>query len=167
MSFRNTAFTVLASSLCACAAALDDEPRSTATMSPSSMRVLLFRSGRALEGEITATDTHYVVVRPVGKVEILKSDIELVAGNLDEVYRYKLERINDRDPDEHIRLAQWCLVVNLRERTIEELERAVELAPDSVRAKGLLENLRRAPKPGDKPAETPAKPTGSTPRTIN
>ena len=156
MSFRNTAFTVIVSSLCACAAASADEPRSTLTNAPSGTRVLLFRSGRAIEGEIAETDTHYVVVRPVGKVEILKSDIELVAGDLDEVYRYKLERMNDRDPEEHIRLAQWCLVVNLRERAIEELERSVELAPDSIRAKGLLESLRRTPKSGNKAAQTPA-----------
>ena len=155
MSFRNTAYTVIFSSLCACAAAPADDLRSTATDSPARTRVLLFRSGRALEGEIAETDTHYVVARPVGKVEILKTEIELVAENLDAVYRYKLERINDRDHDQHFRLAQWCMAVNLRERAIDELERSVELAPDSIRAKGLLENLRRAPKSADKTAQAP------------
>lgn len=156
MSLRNTILTVICSSLCACAVALADEPPSAVAESNAKTRVLLFRSGRALEGQIAETDTHYVVVRPVGKVEIAKTDVEFVADDLDDVYRYKLERINHESPDEHIRLAQWCLVVNLRARAIEELERCIELAANSTRAKALLENLRRAPKLGDNPSQPPA-----------
>lgn len=163
MSFRNKLLTVIFSSLYGCAAGLADESHDGATGQPTQTRVLVFRSGRALEGEITETNSHYVVVRPVGKVELLKSDIEFVAQNLDEVYRYKLERINDRDPDEHIRLAQWCLVVNLRDRAIEELERCVALAPNSTRVNAMLENLRRVPRPAANSAQPLARQELPTP----
>jgi hypothetical protein len=166
MSLRNKVFILIAGSFCACAAAFADEPRGTLADSPPEPQVLLFRSGRALEGTVSETDTHYIVVRPVGKVEILKDDIEFVAGSFDEVYRFKLEHINDRDSEAHVRLAQWCLGVNLVERAIEELERAVELAPDSSRAKGLLENVRRAANAIEKSAQTPAKQEHPTPETL-
>jgi hypothetical protein len=168
MSFWNAILAVIVSLPCACAIALADEPPDVADESPEKTRVLLFRSGRALEGQIDETETHYVVTRATGTVEILKSEIEFVANDLDGAYRYKRERINDAKPTEHIRLAQWCLVVNLRDRAIEELERCVELDPNSTRAKGLLENLRRAAKPAAKsslPADEsePAKPNSEPP----
>jgi hypothetical protein len=161
MSLRNTVLTVIVGLSCACAAARADEPSNAAADSPDDAQVLLFKSGRTIEGQIDETETHYVVTRATGKVEIPKAEIEFVADDLDDVYRYKLERINDAKPDDHFRLAQWCLLVNLRERAAEELERCLVVDPNSARAKGLLENLRRAPKPAGKSNPPRAEPEPS------
>src|SRR5437867_2775811 len=115
MSQRNGAIIAFFSTLIGCAVLWADTPPENADDLATKSRVLLFRSGRVVEGRIAETQTHYVVIRPIGTVEVAKTNIELVASDLEEIYRYKLARVNERDPEEHLRLAQWCQFVNLRE----------------------------------------------------
>ena len=144
MSYRNGVFIAFSCVLLGCAVACSaqsDDPAESKAAARSG--VLVFRNGRVIEGQIISTESHYIVIRPVGKIEVPKSQIESVAKDLEEVYRKKAGRIKDRDPDEHMRLAQWCLQVNLHQRAIEELERVVEQSSDTSRATAMLENLRR------------------------
>ncbi len=152
MSRRNSLFSVIFCVVASVAVRGDDAAPANAT--PATQRgVLVFRSGRVVEGEIAETETHYVVVRAVGKIEVPKGDVESVAKNLDDVYRQKAMRLNDRDADAHFKLAQWCLQVNLRERAIAELERSAELSDNPAKVQGILDALRRAPAaPKPKPA---------------
>ena len=144
MSPRNGVLITIVSWLLSCALGWSGQPDdSPTTQAGPRSGVLVFRNGRVIEGQITETDTHYVVVRPVGKIEVPKGEIERVAKDLDDAYRQKVHRLNDRDPDEHLRLAEWCLKVNLQAQAIEQLERAVDLAPDRGRAQALLDSLRR------------------------
>jgi len=144
MSARNT---LTAAVVCAClfgAVALADEPTQPSTQAAGAPAVLLFRSGRTAEGHVTETATHYVVSRTVGKIEVSKADVEAVFNDLDEVYRFKAKKINDSDPDEHRRLADWCLLANLPDHAIKELERAASLSPDPKRYEALLQGVRRS-----------------------
>ena len=151
MSYRSRISTSFLAITVVCAAAWADGPADDSAPLATRPGVLVFRSGRVVEGQIAETETHYVVVRPVGRVEVAKDEIVMVAKDLDTVYRQKASHINDRDPDEHMKLAQWCLLVNLRERAILELERTSDLSGDPKRVRGLLEALRRSAAVVDKP----------------
>ena len=107
MSHRNGAIIAFFGTLMGCAALWADTPLERMDDPVPMSSVLLFRSGRVVEGQITETETHYVVGRPIGKVEVAKTDIELMAKDLEEVYRYKLGRINDRFK-RYIRLVIKC-----------------------------------------------------------
>jgi hypothetical protein len=48
-----------------------------------------------------------------------------------------------RDPDEHLRLANWCHSHHLREQAILEAKEAVELRPENAESRRLLRNLER------------------------
>ncbi len=145
MSLRNRVLSFAICLFVCVSVAPADEPQAPNANPIPGPGILLFRSGRTIEGEITETNSHYVVVRPVGKVEVPKGDVDFVAGTIEEVYQFKLARIIVSDPDEHIRLAQWCVLVNHREWAIEELERAAELSPNPARPNAMLESLRRTP----------------------
>jgi hypothetical protein len=131
--------------------------------------VLLFRSGRTAQGQVKQTDTHYVVERSVGKIEVPKAHVEAIFHDLDEVYRYKAKRIDDTDPEQHRRLADWCLLENLPDRAVQELERAASLSPDPKRYESLLQGVRRSieaakstptPREPDPPVEPPIRSEG-------
>lgn len=84
-------------------------------------------------------------------MEVPKTDVEFIGEDLESVFQYKFQHMKNRDPESYIRLAQWCQLVNLNDRAIEQLERAVKLAPQSARARGLLESARRT---SDSPVRT-------------
>jgi hypothetical protein len=117
--------------------------------------VVLLRSGRVIEGQIVETETHVVVIRPVGRIELRKEDCRAIGKDLEEVFRMRAAETNPADPDEHVRLAQWCLMVNLRAHAVAELERAAELAPNSKRVRGMLEAVRHAHAPAAAPDRAP------------
>jgi hypothetical protein len=142
MSNWNRFFTICSLVLSGLGAAADEPQDATVQLSEITS-VLLFRSGRAIEGQICETDSHYVVRRPIGKVEIPKSEVEFVGPDFDAVYRYKLNRINAQDPEDHIRLAQWCLLVDLHEHAAEAIERAATLAPKSSRVQAMVDAVER------------------------
>ncbi len=171
MSARNriTYFVVIAWMLAGSARADEPSPPPSPP-SASAPAVLLFRSGRTARGQIKQTDTHYVVERPVGKIEVPKADVEAVFRELDEVYRYKAKKIDDADPEAHRRLADWCLLENLLDRAVQELERAASLSPDPKRYEALLQGVRRSiesanaaptPRASDPPVAPAFRPEGS------
>ena len=144
MSYRNGVLIAFASSCLGCALAFcahaDDPADPQSVARPG---VLVFRNGRVIEGQILKTESHYVVFRRGGKIEVPRAQVETLAKDLEEVYQKKAERINKSDPEEHVRLSQWCLQVNLYQRAIEELERAGELLSDASRVQAMLETVRR------------------------
>lgn len=159
MSKRNRAVsvvfaTVVGSAAALCAAAQD---RVQLQRPAAAGEVLIFRDGRALAGEVTKTDTHFILSRTAGRLEVPKEQVETVVQDLEAAYRYKASRIDDRDAAAHFRLAEWCLLVNLRQHAISELERTLELDPKRARAAGMLTNLRRGPSD----APPPTAPIGS------
>jgi hypothetical protein len=140
MSNRNS----ILISVCLCwvgSFAFADDPAGRGT--PSAAGVLLFKSGRALAGQISETDTHYIVSRTSGTMQVLKSDVEFAGADFDSVYLYKRKDVDDRDIDGHISLAQWCMQCNLRTRAAEELSRAAELAAPSSTPQRMVERLQR------------------------
>jgi hypothetical protein len=149
--------------ICAFGAFASESPNAKLQSTESNFNsVLLLRSGRTIEGFVAHTETHYVLRRSLGSIEVPRGDVEYVGANLEDVYQYKLARIDRQDPDEHVRLAQWCLSVELHARAIEELECAVRLAPKSPRVQGMLDSAQRTARAVQKAPRAAATPRNAT-----
>jgi hypothetical protein len=117
--------------------------------------VLLLSNGRLLFGAIGAEGSDYVLRNKAGTIRFPKSQVEQVFGSLEEVYRYKRARIPDRDPDDRLKLARWCLSQNLRAEAKTELEAVVALSPKSGEAKAMLASIAAAEARASQPRVDP------------
>jgi hypothetical protein len=105
--------------------------------------VLLFKGGRVIDGEVEETATHYVVYRSLGRVEVPRRQVEFVGNDLEDVYLHKAARIPGGDADQHLRLAEWCMLVGLHDHAIEHWEQVAELSGDPQKAQRMIESLER------------------------
>jgi hypothetical protein len=111
------------------------------TVPPNAEReysVLLKTSGQVIQGRITKTETGYRLRTKVGEIPYGRREVEAVFGSLAEAYEYKNSRTPTHDPDERMKLAQWCLTNGLTGQAKAELERVLDLNPQHRRAKGML-----------------------------
>jgi hypothetical protein len=124
-------------------------------------RVLILENERTLTGEIEQVGEQFRVKRLVGETWVPADKVLRLCASLEEGYRFLQGRANLDDPDERLRLAEWCSQHNLREQAYTEMKAAAVLRPNDPRIKRLLGYLeqaraRPAPPPAAAPAEKPA-----------
>src|SRR5262245_26520518 len=83
---------------------------------PNKGKVLLLQNERTLEGEIEPVGDQYRIRRTVGETWVPASKVMRLCQTHEEAYAFLRERANLRDPDERLRLAQWCYLHDLREQ---------------------------------------------------
>ena len=140
-----------------------ERPAAAPTPAPT---VLLLSNGDVLQGEISEDDDGYLVKLRLGTIRRKRRDVEGTFAGFREVYAYKAGRVPRGDPDEHLRLARWCLGVKLDAEALTELKAAVALDPNNKQAKGMLYNVQTAAarKPGEiDPGVLPASLTRTIP----
>ena len=111
------------------------------TPPPSSERglsVLLLSNGLVVQGKITKEASGYRLRTKVGEIPYGRREVEAAFGSLAEAYEYKSSRTPKHDPDERLKLAQWCLTNGMTVEAKAELEAVLELNPEHRRAKGML-----------------------------
>jgi hypothetical protein len=108
-------------------------------------KVLVLENERTLEGDIERLGEQYRVRRSVGETWIQGVRVLRLCASLEEAYRFLRGRANLNDPDEHLRLAEWCRERGLREQALAEARQAVALRPDHPRSQRLLTVLEQAP----------------------
>jgi hypothetical protein len=106
--------------------------------------VLVLDNERTLEGDIEQQGSQYRLRRSVGETWVPAEKVLKLCQNREEAYQFLRARANLTDPDERLRLAQWCQVQGLREQALSEVKAAVELRPSHAESKRLLRNLERA-----------------------
>src|SRR3954471_11386465 len=74
-----------------------------------SRTVILLSNGRLLHGEIQEDGTGYVLKQKVGSIRFPRTAVEKTFSSIGEVYQYRRSRLPQEDPDEHMKLARWCL----------------------------------------------------------
>ena len=82
-----------------------------------------------------------VVTQPIGAMRFPKKKVEKVFQSVQEVYKYKLERLAENDFDERLKLARWCLLQNMEAEAREQLNAILELNPKHLEAKAMLVSL--------------------------
>jgi hypothetical protein len=135
-------------------------------------QVLVLDNERTLEGNIERQGDQFHVRRPLGELWIQRDKVLRLCQSNEEAYQYLRARANLRDPDERLRLAQWCHQHNLRKQALEEVTAAVDLRPgdaESQRILRMIQQAARAPAASAtaRPDEEPEKAAGPPPVTTD
>lgn len=110
---------------------------SSPASSPSSA-VLLLSDGRMLQGTVLETELGYSLKWKGGTIPIRKSQVEKMAATIDEIYKYKVEQLPDRDPDEQLKLAKWCLTNKLNRQAKTHLQAILAMSKGDAEVEAML-----------------------------
>jgi hypothetical protein len=130
-------------------------PAGTAAAPPAGpgASVLLLTTGQVVRGEATVTPEGYLVKTPLGELPFRRSQVERVFGSLREIYVYKKSRTPDNDPEERLRLAQWCMAQKMDQEASDELDGLLQLEPEHRRARAMRFQVQAAKAAGQAPAD--------------
>ena len=107
-------------------------------------RVLLLYNGEHLVGEMTEDDKNYVIHRNGGEIVVAKDRVEESFPNISALYEYKRNQIPEKDPDEHLKLARWCLAQKLTAEAKSNLQIVLKLSPKASQARAMLVSIQNA-----------------------
>jgi hypothetical protein len=107
-------------------------------------KVLLLHNENVLQGDVDRVGDRYRVRRLFGETWVPASQVLRLCPTLDDAYQYLRGRANLRDPDERLRLANWCREHDLLPQALTEAEAAVQLRPTHAPSVRLLGHLREA-----------------------
>jgi hypothetical protein len=100
-------------------------------------KVLVLDNENTLTGDIERIDDKYRIKRLIGETWVPASRALRLCASLEEAYAFLQSRANLNDPDERLRLADWCRQHGLTAQALTEAEAAVALRPRDARAKRL------------------------------
>jgi hypothetical protein len=126
---------------------------------PTRGRVLILDNEQTLVGDVERDGDQYRVRRPVGETLTPADRVLRLCASLEDAYAFLKGRANLDDPDERLRLAEWCRRNGLREQAVAEVQAAADLRPGDAATRRLLAHLREAapaPAPSPPPPEEPA-----------
>ncbi len=103
--------------------------------------VLVLDNDRTLEGDIERVGDQFRLRRGEAVSWVPPQASAVLCANLNEAYLVLRQRANLRDPDERIRLAQWCVGRGLKEEAIQEARGALELKPEYGPARRMVRHL--------------------------
>src|SRR5262245_61471732 len=96
------------------------EPETRPEPRPAKGRVLILDNEHTLTGDIEQVGDQYRVKRLVGETWVPLGKVLRLCASLEDAHRYLQGRANLNDPDERLRLADWCRQHGLREEAYEE-----------------------------------------------
>jgi hypothetical protein len=130
---------------------------------PPTGKVLVLDNEHTLEGDIDLVGQQYRIRRTIGETFVPASRVLIVCASMEEAFRFLRGRCNLHDPDERLKLAEWCRVRGLRDLALEEAKAAVALRPEHTPSQRLVQILtamqatQTAPgTPGHPPVVEPA-----------
>jgi len=106
--------------------------------------IVLLHDGRIVKGVLSEEDGIYSVTQPIGVMRFPKKRVEKVLASIREVYNYKLEQLPERDFDERIKLARWCLEQKMEPEARQQLDAILQLSPKHVQSRAMLDALDQA-----------------------
>ena len=122
-------------------------PASSATAAEttkSGEQFLLLTNGQLIPGIVTQDGTEYLVTQRIGVIPVSKKRAEGVFASPHDAYKYKLDQLPERDSDEHMKLALWCLSWKLKPEAKDELAKVIALNPKHPQAKAMLTSIEQA-----------------------
>jgi hypothetical protein len=112
---------------------------------PTTGHVLILDSERTLEGDVERVGDHYCLKRVSGgKTTVPGDKVMHLAADMPDAYRFLRSQANLSDPDERLRLAQWCQLRGLKEEALAEVKAAVTLRPNHEQSQRLFDYLTKA-----------------------
>jgi hypothetical protein len=118
-------------------------PPAASAPSPTNT-VLLLSNGRILRGTVTEEGDNYIIRQNGGEIKVPKGQAEDAFGSMEALYNYKRAQVPPRDPDEHMKLARWCLSQNMQAEAKTHLLAVQALIPRSNEVKAMLVSIEAA-----------------------
>ncbi|MGE5756976.1 MAG: hypothetical protein ACM35G_14890 [Planctomycetaceae bacterium] len=100
--------------------------------------------GRVLQGFVSEDNDGYTLRQRGGRHHFRKEQVEEIFHSVAEIYSYKCARLPDRDPDERMKLAHWCLTNHLTAEAKEQLQAILALSPNHVQARRMMSFMEGA-----------------------
>ena len=130
-----------------CVAAAEEPGGTPASAAPSAAEgpsVLLLSNGQVLSGRLAEDGDGYVLTTKHGQIRYRRRQVEGIFRTIDEAYEHRLRLTPRNDPDDLMKLAQWCVSNGLPGKAIEHLRAVLEMDPDHHRAKGMVFQIEAA-----------------------
>jgi hypothetical protein len=105
--------------------------------------VLVLDNGRTFEGEIERQGNQYRIRRGTAETWLPAERGMRLCSDWQEAYIFMMAHANLLDPEERVRLAHWCLLHNLREQALTEVNAADKLCPNHKEICLLRDRLQR------------------------
>lgn len=120
-----------------------DAPAADAAAPAPAEQYVLLRDGRLVKGVVTEKEDEdaIVVTQAIGAMTYRGSRIEKVCASIREVHEYKCSLVPDDDPDEQMKLAQWCLTNGLEAEARGHLALILKLSPKHKQALAMRGSL--------------------------
>ena len=105
--------------------------------------VLLLSNGRILQGNVSeapAGDAYELHLKG-GSIPVLKKDVVKRYRSMVAMYEDKAAHLAERDPDERMKLALWCLEQHMEAQAREQLQAVLAINPGDRRAARMVANI--------------------------
>jgi hypothetical protein len=102
---------------------------------------LLLTDGRMIHGVISREGSLYVVSQKLGTMRFPKKLVEGSFASIRDAFRHKERRLPEEDPAERVKLARWCMNLQLTAEAKEQLVKVLEISPDHGPAQAMLANM--------------------------
>jgi hypothetical protein len=107
-------------------------------------RYLLLTNGHLVKGVISETDTECLVQQKIGVMPFPKKRVEGTFDSIRQAYEHLLAALPDRDSDESMKLALWCLNQKLSAEARELLTSILAINPNHPKARAMLLSIDQA-----------------------
>ncbi len=106
-------------------------------------KILVLTNEGTLEGDIERIGSQYRLRRSIGETWVPGDRVLHLCSSNEEAYVFLRGRSNLKDPDERLKLAQWCHQRGLHVQALDEVRAAVKLRPEHAQSKRLLACLEQ------------------------
>ena len=119
------------------------QPGSATPVAPAapSQAVLLLTDGGVKQGLVSVDPAGYILHVRGSKLPYAKNKVVGMFRSIDEAYEFRRSQLPERDPDENMKLARWCLTTGLQDKAKEQLDAVLALSPTNVEAKNMLDKI--------------------------
>ena len=121
----------------------DANPPSAVVASPTERYVML-TNGRIIIGTVSEDSKEILVGQRFGVMRFPKKRVAGAFDSLRAAYEFQVQQLPDRDCEERMKLARWCLNVKLHAEAKEQLQKVLELSAKHPQALAMLFTMEQA-----------------------
>jgi hypothetical protein len=125
-----------------------DEPRDanapTAAASTPPERYLMLANGQVIKGVVSQNEKEFLVRQRIGVMHFPRQQVAGAFNTVRDAYEYQVQQLPDRDSEERLKLARWCLNVKLHAEAQEQLQKVLALNSKNPQARAMLFTMEQA-----------------------
>ena len=101
----------------------------------------VLKDDKLIEGTVGVSDDKVIVRQGALDRPFHKSQVQFVAADKDEVYRFMLAKVPANDVAARLKVARWCMFSGLREQALTEAREVQKLQPNNSSAADMVRSL--------------------------